>query len=114
MLTVKSFRNFLLVFLTLLTLYTGAVGLQEGWNLIPLFFQAMVDLNWQGQFNLDFSGFLALSAIWVAWRNQFSPAAWGLAVLAFFGGMMFLSIYLLFLLHQTQGSVIRLLCGSRV
>ena len=31
-------------------------------------------MKWFGQFNLDFMGFLILSAIWVAWRNQFSAA----------------------------------------
>ncbi|MFN9357108.1 MAG: hypothetical protein ACK6A4_09875, partial [Alphaproteobacteria bacterium] len=50
-----------------------------------------------GQFNLDFMGFLILSALWTAWRNGFSALGLILAVVAAFGGMAFLSIYVLIL-----------------
>ena len=52
-------------------------------------------MAWPGQFNLDFLCFLVLSALWVAWRHQFSPAGLLLAVAAFFGGALFLSAYVL-------------------
>jgi hypothetical protein len=29
-------------------------------------------MSWSGQFNLDFMTFLGLSAVWVAWRHQFT------------------------------------------
>ena len=64
---------------------------------MPIFFGDMAAMTWPGQFNLDFMCFLILSATWVACRNQFSPAWLGLSVLALFGGMLFLSIYLLYL-----------------
>ncbi len=38
-----------------------------------------------------------LSALWTAWRNAFSGVGLLLGVVAFFGGMMFLAIYLLIL-----------------
>ena len=90
-------RIVLVVHLALLTFYTAIVISDHGWNLLPVFFGDMAAMGWPGQFNLDFTGFLALSALWTAWRNNFSGLALLLAVVAFFGGMMFLSIYLLIL-----------------
>ena len=68
-------------------------------------------MNWFGQFNLDFMGFLILSAIWVAWRNQFSAAGLGLSVLALFGGMTFLPVYWLYLMATTNGCIATVLLG---
>ena len=91
------FRLLLMAMLIGILIYTAIVGMNHGWNLVPIFFADMVAMNWPGQFNFDFMCFLILSATWVAWRNQFSPAGLGLSVLALFGGMLFLSIYLLYL-----------------
>jgi hypothetical protein len=79
----------------LLTGYTLIVGVEHGWNLLPQFFGDLAALAWPGQFNLDFTCFLALSATWVAWRHRFSSAGLALALVAFFGGFMFLAPYLL-------------------
>ena len=92
-----AFRVMLGVMLAVIAIYTVIVGMNHGWNLIPIFFGDMAAMTWPGQFNLDFFCFLVLSATWVAWRNNFTPAGLGLSVLALFGGMFFLSIYLLYL-----------------
>ncbi len=105
------FRLFLATCLLVIVGYTSVVIANHGWNLLPVFFGDMAAMGWPGQFNLDFTGFLALSAIWVAWRHQFSPAGLGLAVAAFFGGMLFLSIYLLVQLQRAGGDVKVLLLG---
>ena len=70
---------------------------------------------WHGpaQFDVDFSCFLVLSGLWVAWRHHFSAAGLGLAVLAFFGGILFLSIYLLIASFQEQGDIKAVLLGRR-
>ncbi len=87
-------RIFLATFLLAMATYTAVVVAQYGLNLFPPFFGAIYAMTWQGQFNLDFLGFLVLSATWVAWRNEFTPRAMGLSILAFFGGMIFCpSIY---------------------
>jgi hypothetical protein len=65
-----------------------------------------------GQFNLDFMGMLTLSALWVAWRHRFSKAGLGLGALAFFGGSLFLSIYLLVVSRQSGGDMKELLLGK--
>ncbi|MBU6155586.1 MAG: hypothetical protein KJS87_01525 [Alphaproteobacteria bacterium] len=90
-------RTVLVVHLAVLTGYTLIVIQNHGMNLLPVFFGDMAAMAWPGQFNLDFLGFLVLSALWTAWRNGFSALGLVLAVIAFFGGMAFLSIYLLIL-----------------
>ena len=107
------FRIFLITFLLVLTIYSVIVVANHGISLFVPFFGAIVDMTWSGQFNLDFMGFLALSGLWVSWRNDFSPAGIGLGVLAFFGGMIFLPIYLLYLLATTNGATATVLLGSR-
>lgn len=106
------FRTFLIAFVIALTGYTLVTISNQGWNLFPFFFGDMKTMGWAGQFNFDFMGFLALSAIWTAWRNQFSASGLGLAVVAFLGGMMFLSLYLLYLSFQCEGSAKRMLVGD--
>ncbi len=90
-------RTVLVVHLAVLTAYTLIVIGNHGLNLFPAFFGDMALMGWAGQFNLDFIGFLMLSGLWTAWRNNFSPLGLLLGVVAFFGGMMFLSIYVLIL-----------------
>jgi len=107
-----AFRIFLLVFFAALFVYTMKVGLEHGWNLIPPFFNEVQALTWQGQFNFDFMGFLVLSAIWCAWRNNFTPFGFGLAVFSVTGGMLFLTAYLAYLSITTGGDMKTILVGS--
>ena len=74
------------------------------------FFGDMAAMGWAGQFNADFICFLVLSALWVSWRHEFSPAGLALAVPAFFGGAFFLSIYL-FIVSFSAKDVTALLVG---
>lgn len=106
------FRLFLLTCLVAIAAYTSVTIANHGWNLLPVFFGDMAEMGWPGQFNLDFMCFLALSALWVSWRHQFSPGGLALGVVAFFGGMLFLSIYLLIHIQRTGGDVKALLLGS--
>lgn len=106
------FRLFLAAFLIVLVAYTSATIANHGINLFPQFFGDMAAMGWPGQFNLDFMGFLMLSALWVAWRHRFSLVGLVLAVLAFNGGMLFLTIYLLVHSHRTKGDMRALLLGE--
>tara|TARA_Y100000034_G_scaffold50647_1_gene62386 strand:- start:65 stop:412 length:348 start_codon:yes stop_codon:yes gene_type:complete len=105
------FRAYLLAITLGLVTYTMLVGMEHGWNLLPIFFGNIVEMSWQGQFNLDFMSFLSLSAIWVAWRHQFSGSGIVLGILAFFGGMLFLAVYLLWASGQASGNTKVLLLG---
>lgn len=107
------FRGLLILILCSLVIYTGHVIAAFGWNLLPIFLADIAKMAWPGQFNLDFTFMLTLSALWVAWRHRFSPAGLGLASLAFFGGSLFLSVYLLVVSFRARGGVTEMLIGQR-
>lgn len=107
----KAFRIYLAVVIAALGGYTVVVGLRHGWDLLPIFFRDIAAMTWEGQFNCDFTSFLSLSALWLAWRHRFSPGGLLLGVLGFFGGMMVLAPYLLYASSQTGNDVTALLVG---
>ena len=72
----------------------------------------MAAMGWPGQFNLDFTSLLTLSALWVAWRHQFSGGGVALGLLAFFGGGMFLTTYLFVVSAQAKGDMKEVLLGK--
>ena len=106
------FRVFLGVMLAVIALYTVAVIAQHGLSLFPVFFGDIVAMGWPGQFNLDFLGMLMLSALWTAWRNEFTPKGLLLGLLALLFGAPFLTIYLLVLSVQNQGNLKQMLLGE--
>jgi len=108
------FRGFLLVFSLAITAYTVAVIGEHGWGLFPVYFNSLGDVDWPGQFNADFAGYLMLSALWVAWRHRFSTLGIGLALVMGFGGAMFFMPYLLVALDIAKGDLKALLLGARV
>ena len=89
------FRMWLAFMLIAISAYTAVTVQQYGWNLFTPFFSEMLTYSWFGQFNLDFMFMLSLSALWVSWRHRFSPTGFALGVLAFLGGILFLTVYLL-------------------
>ena len=107
------FRFFLVVVLVLMSIYTAVVIDQHGMGLFGVFFGDMAKFGWAGQFNADFMAMLAMSAIWIAWRNNFSTLGFLLATLAFFGGAPFLCVYLLVLSFSCSGNVVRMLIGDK-
>ena len=108
-----AFRALLILLWAILVGYTTSVITTHGIGLLGTFFGDMATMGWPGQFNLDFMGFLTLSALWTAWRHHFSPVGLALGVVAFFGGMMFLTIYLLIASYQVKGNVSALLLGAQ-
>ncbi len=106
-------RLYALIFFVVLSVYTGIVMANHGANLVPIFFNDMAAMAWPGQFNLDFMGFLILSALWVGWRHEYSLVGWVLTPLALFGGMMFLTVYLLIMSFRVNGDLKALLIGER-
>lgn len=105
-------RLYLVVFLIVLAVYTGIVIANYGMILIQVFFGDMAALTWPGQFNLDFMGFLLLSGLWVSWRHEYSPIGLILTPLAVFGGMGFLTVYLLIESFRVNGDFKALLLGA--
>lgn len=107
-----AFRALLLVLCVVLAGYTAIVIANHGMGLFNVFFGDMAAMGWPGQFNLDFTTLLALSALWVAWRHQFSAAGLVLGVLAFLGGGLFLTTYLFVVTGQSRGDVKEVLLGK--
>lgn len=110
----NAFRSLLCLLLVIVVSYTIPVVAEHGLlTLFPTFFGDIATMGWPGQFNLDFLGFLVLSAIWTAWRNGFSGLGIALAPVAFFGGIPFLTAYLLILTFRCDGDVKVMLLGEQ-
>lgn len=92
--------------------YTGFAIKNEGWTLFNIFTNNISALNWNGQFNLDFSCYLTLSGIWIMWRNKFSISSIIFAVFAMIIGIIAFAPYLLYLLAKEKGDLKKLLLGE--
>lgn len=108
----NAFRTLLALMFVYLLVYTMITGFNHGWNIFPIFFSDMVALTWPGQFNTDFMGFLILSGLWVSWRHNFTPQGVALGLLGLFGGILFLTVYLLIVSFQTKGDMKMLFLGK--
>jgi len=107
------FRAFLIAAFCVIAGYTAIVIGAHGSDFIPQFNADVLAMTWRGQFDTDFFCFLLLSAIWISWRSDFSPMGLVLGVVAVFGGMLFLSSYLLILSFAVRGDAAALLLGPR-
>ena len=107
----NAFRTLVAALGAAVLVYTLAVVPTHGMALVPVFVSDLLALSWRGQFNLDFACYLVLSAVWVAWRGGFSPAALALAGLASVGGMLFFAPYVLVASLRSHGDTRRLLLG---
>lgn len=107
-----AFRLWLIVMIVALGAYTAIVIANHGMGLVPIFFGDMAKMEWPGQFNADFMGFLTLSALWLAWRHHFTPTGLVLGLFGLFGGIMFLAPYLLIASYKANGDVKELLLGK--
>ena len=110
----SAFRTLLIVMWVVVMAYTAVVVAHHSMGLLCIFFGDIATMTWPGQFNLDFLCMLTLSGLWVAWRHRFSAAGIGLGVLALFGGIVFLSAYLLVMSWRTDGDIEQILLGPRV
>jgi hypothetical protein len=107
----KAFRFLLALLFAIVVAYTAVVVAKHGLGLFPIYFGDMARMDWPGQFNLDFMCFLILSGLWMAWRNEFSPAGLALGLLGLIGGTPMLSAYLLIVTRQADGDWAALLLG---
>lgn len=100
-----------LMFLTIAA-YTAVTISHHGLGLLTVFFGDMRAMTWPGQFNLDFFTFLLMSGLWLAWRHNFSPAGLAFGIVGVFGGMLFLSAYLLVASFRAKGDIRVMLLGD--
>lgn len=106
------FRILLTVFFIIIATYTGIVIADYGIDIFPIFVNDILSLTWSGQFNLDFSLYLALSGIWIAWRQGFSPTGIIMGIAASILGMAVFATYLLFATFKSEGDIKTVLLGE--
>jgi hypothetical protein len=106
------FRLFLVTCLIIITSYTMVTIANHGINFLPVFFAALAEMAWPGQFNLDFYCFLLLAGLWTAWRHHFSAGGIALGVAMTFLGFPLLSGYLLIASFKTNGDIKAMLLGE--
>lgn len=107
-----GFRILLVGIFVSVVAYTGVVIANHGLGIFPIFLGDIAEMEWPGQFNLDFLGFLTLSGFWLAWRNHFSPMGLLLGVVGFFGGVPVLTAYLFWATLSANGDVASILLGN--
>lgn len=106
-------KTILVIQILLLLIATAAAVRQQGWNLFSIFIENIKAMNWNGQFNLDFSCYLMLSGLWIMWRNRFAPAAIIGGAFAMVAGILAFAPYLLYLTIRHKGNLQKVLLGSR-
>lgn len=105
-------RYTLIAMAVLIVVFTVAAIVDGGINFITPFLTPILSLSWQGQFNIDFTCYLVLSGIWMAWRGGFTSSSIALGVLAPPLGILFFAPYLLYLIGKTNGDPRQLLLGA--
>ncbi len=104
-------RYTLIAMAVLIVVFTVAAIADGGINLITPFLTPILSLSWQGQFNIDFTCYLVLSGIWMAWRGGFSSGSVALGTLTPPLGILFFAPYLLYLVGKSNGDPRRFLLG---
>lgn len=107
------FKSLLVIQVFILFIYTAICIIQKGGNLFEVYLNDILSYNWNGQFNLDFSFYLMLSAIWIVWRNKYSIKSVLLASIAMIVGFLVFAPYILYLLKKENGSIKHVLIGKR-
>lgn len=105
-------RLLLIALFLVITGYTTVTVADHGINFFPAYFRDLALMGWPGQFDLDFSLYLLIAALWIAWRHLFSTGGVLLAVCSPFGGMIFLSAYLLVVMAKEKPEMAELLLGK--
>ncbi len=106
-------KSILIIQTIALIIYTYFAVKNEGWTLFNVITTNVLSLNWNGQFNLDFSCYLLLSGIWIMWRNKFSFSSIVIAMIAMIIGIMFFAPYLLYVLMVEKGSLKHMFLGKQ-
>lgn len=107
------FKSLLIAQTIGLLTYTLFAFQNDSANLFSVYINNILSFNWNGQFNLDFSCYLFLSALWIVWRNKFNISSFIIGIAAMIVGIMVFAPYLLVLLIKEKGDLYRVLVGKR-
>ena len=84
----------------------------QGPNLFQFFTENILEMNWNGQFNVDFICYLTLSGFWIMWRSKFTLTSVFIGSLAMVLGILFFAPYLMYLLNKADGNLKLLILGN--
>ena len=107
----SQFRLLLMALTSVIVVFTSLAVANYGWNFLPHFVGPILALTWQGHFNVDFTTYLILSGVWMAWRGGFTGSSIALGVLAPPLGILFFAPYLIYLIRRADGDPKKLLLG---
>ena len=108
-----AFRILLILLFINIVAFTITASNATGWNLVSVFINDIKAMSWNGQFNVDFSSYLALSALWIAWRHRFSGPGIAMALVALVMGIMVFAPYVLIASMKAKGDVRQLVLGEQ-
>ncbi len=104
----------LLAILTAGVLVYTVVAIQnDGTDFLSKAIGFITSLTWMGQFTVDFSCYLILSALWIMWRAKFSGGSIAMGIAAGILGIIVFAPFLIYLIGKEKGDLRRVLCGAR-
>lgn len=104
-------RNTVALMFLAVAAYSLVVFSTVGMDFISPYIADLFSLTWPGQFNLDFTCYLLLSGLWVAWRGGFTGTSIALGVTASVLGMLAFGVMLLAFIRAAKGDLRALLLG---
>jgi hypothetical protein len=104
-------RAFLFVSTLVIFAVSIYVVIAAGINWPTTYFSDLLNLDWRSQFNTDLLICLCLFAIWVTWREGFTPKGFLFGFLSLFWGGMFGCPYLLLATYKANGNPKVMLLG---
>lgn len=105
------FRFFLASATILIYLITVIAAVNHGVNWPAVAMEDLAAMNWRTQFDTDFLIYLFLGAIWISWREGFTPRGHLFGFLSVFFGGMFSFPYLLYATYESKGDLKVILLG---
>lgn len=108
----RAFQILLVLLFISVFSYTFIVVMNDGWILFDIFLSQIKQVDWAGQFNLDFSTYLLLSGLWAAWRNNFSGGGILLGIVCSILGIVVFAPYLIWLSIEAKGNMKEILLGK--
>jgi hypothetical protein len=106
-----SLRTFLLAATLLIFAVSIYAAVTMGINWPAIYFGDLLNLDWRSQFNTDLLICLCLFAIWVTWREGFTPKGFLFSFLILSWGSLFSCPYLLLVTYQAKGDPKAILLG---
>lgn len=106
-----SLRIFLIASTIVIYVVTILAINDGGFNWPAVYFGDLLSLDWRSQFNADFLIHLFLLALWVSWREGFTPKGHVFGFLSIFLGGMFGFPYILLATYRANGDPRKMLLG---